>query len=109
MVLTSELDPPTPATDRTLFELLAAAARRTPTVRLADFLVIGAHGALGVAVFATPWWLLAMPLTCLAAIDAWGLAERKAHELDASQDRAATPRSSAGRLPSTARWRQSSV
>ncbi len=86
MLLAPELDSPKPATDRTLFELLAATARRMPTARLRDFFIIGAYGALGVGVFAAPWWLLAMPLVCLAAFGAWGLAERKVGELAASQD-----------------------
>ncbi len=82
MAITPKLDSPSSSTDHTLFDLLATAARRTPRARLTDLFLVGTHGALGIAVFATPWWLLVMPLACVAAFGAWGLAARKADELE---------------------------
>ena len=84
MMIAPRFDSPSSATGRSLFDLLASAARRTPRARLADFFIVGAHGALAIGVFATPWWLLAMPLACIAAFGAWGLAAREADELEAA-------------------------
>ncbi len=84
MVIAPKLDSPASATDRTLFDLLGTAARGTPRARLADFFIAGTHGALATGEFATPWWLLAMPLACIAAFGAWSLAAREADELEAT-------------------------
>ena len=88
-MIAPRFDSPSSATDRTLFDLLASAARRTPRARLADCFIVGTHGALAIGVFATPWWLLAMPLACVAAFGAWGLAARAADELEAAHLEAA--------------------
>lgn len=60
------------------YALLAAHARGAPDGRLAGYAAAGvlALGA-GVAVGASWWWLLLLPVVSLGALGAWGIADRE--------------------------------
>lgn len=73
----------------TLFQLLASLARRASDGRLATAAAIGVAGIVAIAIFRPGWWRLALPLTCVAAFGAWGIADRSA---GASPARARTMR-----------------
>lgn len=71
--------PPESAGDgETLFQLLASLARRASDGRLATAAAVGIAGIVAITLFRPGWWRLALPLVCVAAFGAWGIADRTA-------------------------------
>jgi len=73
--------PPIPAvhpSSGTVFDIIAAWARRATRRRLATWAIGGALDAAGIVAVRPGWWLAAAPFACIAAVGVWGLAAREA-------------------------------
>ena len=82
----SKLNPVAPAPRETAYDAVAVWALREPPRRLATLSILGAEATLAVAVLAPAAWLLAVPLVCIGAASAWGLAAQRIQALDAAQE-----------------------
>jgi diamine N-acetyltransferase len=61
----------------TLYDLLAGAARRATDAQLAFACGAGLLGIGGIALLRPGWWVVALPLMCVASFGAWGIADRE--------------------------------
>ena len=77
--------------NETAYAAIARWAMRASHGRLTAWTVGGGVDALGIAFFVPAFWPLALPFGCLASIGAWGLATRRARELELA-GREGTPR-----------------
>lgn len=79
MTIDSRRDEPAVAAPdgETLYGLIAGVARRASDTTLAFACGAGILGAGAVAVFRPTVWPVALPLVCVAAFGAWGIAERE--------------------------------
>jgi hypothetical protein len=75
-----------PQEGETLFELLAAQARRTSDGRLALSVAIGLVGVSAILLLHPSWWRLVLPLISVAAFGAWGMLDRMAQDRPMASD-----------------------
>ncbi len=74
-----------PVPRETAFDALVQWAMHASRVRLAAWAIGGTVDAVAIVLVLPSWWLLAMPLLCIASIGAWGLAAQEIRRLDAAQ------------------------
>jgi hypothetical protein len=73
-----------PASRETVYDVVMQWAMDASRLQLAACAVGGTIDAIQIAVIVPSWWLLAMPLLCIASVGAWGLAAQKLRTLDAA-------------------------
>lgn len=65
----------------TVYDAVMDWAMHAPRARLAAWAAGGAVDAVGVTLVLPNWWLVALPLVCIASIGAWGLAAQRLERL----------------------------
>jgi hypothetical protein len=73
-----------PVSRETVYDVVMHWAMDASRMQLAVCAVGGTIDVIQIAVLVPSWWLLAMPLLCIASIGAWGLAAQKLGALDAA-------------------------
>ena len=66
-----------PGQGKTLFELMTTTVRRFSDGQLAMACASGIAGVALILLLRPGWWRFTLPLTCLGAFGAWGIAERE--------------------------------
>jgi hypothetical protein len=66
-----------PVSRETVYDVVMQWAMDASRAQLAACAVGGTIDAIQIAVIVPSWWLLAMPLLCIASVGAWGLAAQK--------------------------------
>jgi len=79
------VDDSTPASDATIFTVLAGRARVAPDGRLVAYAGAGILG-IGVVLIVHPaWWVLILPCLAFSAFGIWGIADRMIAERTGAQ------------------------
>jgi hypothetical protein len=73
-----------PVSRETVYDVVMRWAMDASRMQLAACAVGGTIDAIQIAVIVPSWWLLAMPLVCIASVGAWGLAAQTLGALDAA-------------------------